>query len=80
MNNYGNAEPKILKTLNSDCQVLDDSGNIISDTNDYWKKLYNEAEPKSDKILHSDGTIKDSAGNLIQDTTSFNIKKYNKEA
>lgn len=77
MNNYENAEPKILKTLNSSGEVLDDSGNIIADTSDYWVKTYNQAEPKSDKILHSDGTIKDSAGNLIQDTTPFNVKKYN---
>lgn len=77
MNNYGNAEPKILKTLNSSGQVLNDSGEVISDTSDYWEKVYNEAEPKPDKILHSDGTIKDSAGNLIQDTTEFNVKKYN---
>ena len=76
MNNYGNAEPKILKTLNSSGQVLNDSGEVISDTSDYWEKVYNEAEPKPDKILHSDGTIKDSAGNLIQDTTEFNVKKY----
>lgn len=74
---YDNAEPKILKTLNSSGQVLDDSENVISDTTDYWKKLYDESEPKPDKILHSDGTIKDSAGNVIQDTTSFNVKKYN---
>lgn len=73
---YDNAEPKILKTLNSSGQVLDDSGEVISDTSDYWVKVYNEAEPKVDKILYSDGTIKDSAGNLIQDTTAFNVKKY----
>ena len=74
---YDNAEPKILKTLNSSGQVLDDTGNVISDTSDYWVKLYNEAEPKPDKILKSDGTIVDSEGNLIQDTTEFNIQKYN---
>ena len=74
---YENSEPKTLKTLNSDGQVLDDSGNVISDSTDYWKKTYNESEPKPDKILHSDGTIKDSAGNLIQGSTEFNIKKYN---
>lgn len=74
---YDNAEPKILKTLNSSGQVLDDSGNVISDTTDYWEKFYEQAEPKPDKILHSDGTIKDSAGNVIQDTTEFNVKKYN---
>lgn len=77
MNNYENAEPKILKTLNSDGQVLNSSGEVIADTSDYWMKTYNQAEPKPDKILHSDGTIKDSAGNLIQDTTPFNVKKYN---
>ena len=74
---YDNAELKVLKTLNSDGQVLDDSGNVISDTSDYWKRLYNQTEPKVDKILHSDGTIKDAIGNLIQDTTEFNVKKYN---
>ncbi len=74
---YENSEPKTLKTLNSDGQVLDDSGNVISDSTDYWKKTYNESEPKPDKILHSDGTIKDSAGNLIQGSTEFNVKKYN---
>ena len=77
MNNYENAEPKILKTLNLSGEVLDDSGNVIVDTSDYWVKTYNQAEPKPDKILHSDGTIKDSAGNVIQDTTPFNVKKYN---
>ena len=76
MNTYENAEPKILKTLNSSGQVLNDSGEVISDTSDCWEKVYNEAEPKPDKILYSDGTIKDSAGNLIQDTTEFNVKKY----
>ena len=74
---YDNAEPKVLKTLNSDGQVLDDAGNVISDTSDYWKQLYNQTEPKVDKILKSDGTIVDAAGNLIQDTTEFNVKKYN---
>lgn len=74
---YDNAEPKVLKTLNSDGQVLDDAGNVINDTSDYWVQLYNQTEPKVDKILKSDGTIVDSAGNLIQDTTEFNVKKYN---
>ena len=74
---YDNAEPKILKTLNSSGQVLDDAGNVISETSEYWVRTYNQAEPKVDKILYSDGTIKDGAGNLIQDTTPFNIKKYN---
>ena len=73
---YENAEPKILKTLNSNGQVLNDLGEVIGDTSDYWTKLYNEAEPKPDKILYSDGTVKDSAGNLIQDSTEFNIQKY----
>lgn len=74
---YDNAEPKVLKTLNSSGQVLDDSGNVINDTSDYWTQLYNQTEPKADKILKSDGTVVDSAGNLIQDTTEFNVKKYN---
>lgn len=74
---YDNAEPKILKTLNSSGQVLDSSGEVIADTSDYWVKTYNQAEPKPDKILNADGTITDSDGNLIQDTTPFNVKKYN---
>ena len=74
---YDNAEPKVLKTLNSDGQVLDDAGNVINDTSDYWVQLYNQTEPKVDKILKSDGTIVDGAGNLIQDTTEFNVQKYN---
>ena len=74
---YDNAEPKILKTLNSSGQVSDDAGNVIGNSSNYWIRTYNQAEPKPDKILHSDGTIKDSAGNLIQNTTEFNIKKYN---
>lgn len=74
---YDNAEPKVLKTLNSDGQVLDDAGNVINDTSDYWVQLYNQTEPKVDKILKSDGTIVDAAGNLIQDTTEFNVQKYN---
>lgn len=74
---YDNAEPKILKTLNSSGQVLDDAGNVIGNSSDYWIRTYNQAEPKPDKILHLNGTIKDSAGNLIQNSTPFNIKKYN---
>lgn len=74
---YDNAEPKVLKTLNSSGQVLDDAGNVINDTSDYWVQLYNQTEPKVDKILKSDGTVVDAAGNLIQDTTEFNVKKYN---
>ena len=74
---YDNAEPKVLKTLNSSGQVLNDRGNVINGTSDYWVQLYNQTEPKVDKILHSDGTIQDSAGNLIQDTTEYNVQKYN---
>ena len=74
---YDNAEPKVLKTLNSSGEVLDDAGNVINDTSDYWVQLYNQTEPKVDKILKSDGTIVDAEGNLIQDTTEFNVKKYN---
>ena len=74
---YDNAEPKVLKTLNSSGQILDDQGNVINDTSDFWTEKYNQAEPKADKILHSDGTIQDSAGNLIQNTTEYNVQKYN---
>lgn len=74
---YDNAEPKVLKTLKSDGNVVDDSGEVINETSDYWVQIYNQTEPKADKILKSDGTVVDSAGNLIQDTTEFNVKKYN---
>lgn len=74
---YDNAEPKVLKTLNSSGQVLDDRENVINDTSDFWTEKYNQAEPRPDKILYSDGTIKDSAGTLIQDTTEYNVQKYN---
>ena len=74
---YDNAEPKVLKTLKSDGNVVDNSGEVINETSDYWVQLYNQTEPKVDKILKSDGTVVDTAGNLIQDTTEFNVKKYN---
>lgn len=77
MSSYKVSEPSTLKFLEANGAVVDENGNVVSDTSDYWKKVYDQAEPKPDKILHSDGTIKDAAGNLIQDTTSFNVKKYN---
>lgn len=75
--NYDNSEPKVLKTLKSDGNVVNAAGEIINETSDYWQTLYDQTEPKVDKILHSDGTITDADGNLIQDTTEFNVKKYN---
>ena len=75
--NYDNAEPKILKTLKSDGNVINESKEVINPTSDYWKKLYDQTDPKVDKILHSDGTITDSDNNLIQDTNEFNVQKYN---
>lgn len=75
--NYNNAEPKILKTLKSDGNVVNESKEVINPTSDYWKTLYDQTEPKVDKILHSDGTITDSDNNLIQDTNEFNVQKYN---
>lgn len=74
---YENAVPKVLKTLNSSGQVLDDVENVISDTTSYWEKKYNEAEPKPDKILKSDGSVVDSNGNQIQAANEYNVKKYN---
>lgn len=74
---YENAVPKVLKTLNSSGQVLDDAENVISDTTSYWEKKYNEAEPKPDKILKSDGSVVDSNGNQIQAANEYNVKKYN---
>ena len=75
--NYDNAEPKILKTLKSDGNVINESKEVINPTSDYWKTFYDQTEPKVDKILHSDGTITDSDDNLIQDTNEFNVQKYN---
>ena len=77
MSSYKVSEPSTLKFLKANGAVVDENGNVISETSDYWKKAYDQAEPKPDKILHSDGTIKDSAGNLIQDTTEYNVQKYN---
>lgn len=74
---YDNAEPKVLKTLNSSGQVLNDIGDVISDTTSYWEKKYVEAEPKPDKILKSDGSVVDSNGNQIQAANEYNVKKYN---
>ena len=76
MSSYKVSEPSALKFLKANGVVVDENGNVISDSSDYWNKFYEQAEPKPDKILHSDGTIKDSAGNLIQGSTEFNIKKY----
>ena len=74
---YDNAEPKVLKTLNSSGQVLNDVGDVISDATSYWEKKYVEAEPKPDKILKSDGSVVDSNGNQIQAANEYNVKKYN---
>lgn len=80
---YENAEPKVLKTLNSSGQVLDDAGNVINDTTSYWEKKYNEAEPKPDKILKSDGSVDEnpgSGGADLEDNhqTTIDVSTYTK--
>ena len=59
---YDNAEPEVLKTLNSSGQVLDDQGNVVQEATDFWKQKYEQAEPKVAKYLHADGTIDENPG------------------
>ena len=77
MSSYKIADPKVLKTLKSNGEVVDDQGNVLISNEDYWETYYNQAEPKVDKILKSDGSIVDSDGNEIQATNEFNVRKYN---
>lgn len=77
MSSYTVADPKVLKTLKSNGEVIDDEGNVLISNEDYWETYYMQAEPKVDKILKSDGSIVDSDGNEIQATNEFNVRKYN---
>lgn len=62
MSNYKVSEPSALKFLKANGAVVDENGNVISDSSDYWKKVYDQAEPKVAKYLHADGTIDENPG------------------
>lgn len=62
MSSYTVADPKVLKTLKSNGEVIDDEGNVLISSEDYWETYYMQAEPKVDKILKSDGSIVENAG------------------
>lgn len=62
MSNYKVSESSALKFLKANGAVVDENGNVISDSSDYWKKVYDQAEPKVAKYLHADGTIDENPG------------------
>lgn len=64
MNNYDNAEPKPLKFLISDGKLVDESGNVIAES-DSLQDLYIKSSPQVKKYLLSDGSVVDENNNLI---------------
>lgn len=64
MNNYDNAEPKPLKFLVSDGKLVDESGNVIAES-DSLQDLYIKSSPQVKKYLLSDGSVVDENNNLI---------------
>lgn len=64
MNNYDNAEPKPLKFLVSDGKLVDESGNVIAES-DSLQELYIKSSPQVKKYLLSDGSVVDENNNLI---------------
>lgn len=64
MNNYNNAEPKPLKFLVSDGKLVDESGNVIAES-DSLQDLYIKSSPQVKKYLLSDGSVVDENNNLI---------------
>lgn len=64
MNNYDNAEPKPLKFLVSDGKLVDESGNVIAES-DSLQGLYIKSSPQVKKYLLSDGSVVDENNNLI---------------
>jgi hypothetical protein len=61
---YENAVPKPLKFLISDGKMIDDAGNVITES-ETLKDLYTKWEPEVKKYLLSDGSVVDEEGNLI---------------
>ena len=61
---YENAVPKPLKFLISDGKMIDDAGNVISES-DTLKDLYTKWNPEVKKYLLSDGSVVDENNNLI---------------
>lgn len=64
MNNYDNTEPKPLKFLVSDGKLVDESGNVIAES-DSLQDLYVKSSPQVKKYLLSDGSVVDENNNLI---------------
>lgn len=64
MNNYDNAEPKPLKFLVSDGKLVDESGNVIAES-DSLQDLYIKSSPQVKKYLLSDGSVVDENNNLV---------------
>lgn len=64
MNNYDNTEPKPLKFLVSDGKLVDESGNVIAES-DSLQDLYIKSSPQVKKYLLSDGSVVDENNNLI---------------
>jgi hypothetical protein len=64
MNSYDNAEPKPLKFLVSDGKLVDESGNVIAES-DPLQDLYIKSSPQVKKYLLSDGSVVDENNNLI---------------
>lgn len=61
---YDNAVPKPLKFLIGDGKMIDDEGNVISES-DTLKELYTKWNPEVKKYLLSDGSVVDENNNLI---------------
>lgn len=61
---YDNAEPKVLKFLVSDGKLVDESGNVIAES-DTLRDLYIKSSPQVKKYLLSDGSVVDENNNLI---------------
>lgn len=84
MNNYDNAEPKPLKFLVSDGKLVDESGNVIAES-DSLQDIYVKSSPQVKKYLLSDGSVVDENNNLIikndyykkvYDQTTPKVAKY----
>lgn len=61
---YDNAEPKALKFLISNGDLIDDSGNVIAHS-DSLQDMYIKSTPQVKKYLLSDGSVVDENNNLI---------------
>lgn len=72
---YDNAEPKPLKFLVSDGKLVDESGNVIAES-DTLQDLYIKSSPQVKKYLLSDGSVVDENGNVVNDASDYWKKVY----